>query len=378
MIVVTSNWAIGDGTLAPAVEPALGGFMSAVQRAVVRAGVRPDGTYRPIDHLEVVLAGDTFDWLLSAEWLGHVRPWNASAGARETLARVVRRSVLLGRSLLRPLFQWARHGVRVPAFRGGGQDVVVPVRVTMLTGDRDDRIEEACGNRARLVSIGRRWDDGRVAIRHGHEFDPLCSAPAGGSDRRSDRSPTLAESVAVDLVARFAATIAPHGRSVIRRLAAAGPLGLPAAIKAGCVSGLLAVPERTGDAWRRSVDVWWRIAQRCVPTVEAEFDAVDALAVWLRGAFAEDAATSPPSGLGGLVPGRARGAAGAVYGHLEGNGLPTSAVGLGGRAATVGCRDTRGWPRWDVLTGESITSAVVAVPPSAFSMAAGDCVIDAA
>lgn len=378
MIVVTSNWAIGDGTLAPAVEPTLGGFMSAVQRAVARAGVRFDGTYRPIDHLDVVLAGDTFDWLLSAEWLGHVRPWNASAGARETLVRVARRSLLLGRSLLLPLFRWARHGVRVPAFRCGGQAVVVPVRVTMLTGDRDDRIEEVYGNRWRLVSIGRRWDDGRVAIRHGHEFDPLCSALAGGSDRHSDRSPTLAESVAVDLIARFAATIAPHGRSLIRRLAAAGPLGIPAAVQAGGVSERVAETDRTGDAWRRSVDAWWRIAQRCVPTVEAEFDAVDALAVWFSGAFADDAATSPPSGLRGLVCGRARGAAGAVYGHLEGNGLPTSAVGLGGRAVTVGCRDTRGWPRWDVLTGESITPAVVAVRPAGFSMAAGDRVIDAA
>ncbi|MFM7185488.1 MAG: hypothetical protein ACKO4Z_12060 [Planctomycetota bacterium] len=378
MIVVTSNWAIGDGTLAPAVEPSLGGLVAAVHRAVLRAGVRADGSYRPVDRLDVVLAGDTFDWLLSAEWLANHKPWHASAAARETLVRIAGGSTRLGWPVLRSLIHWARHGVNVPASRGGSWCVAVPTRVTILVGDRDREVERVCGNRWHSVSIGRCWDDGRVSIRHGHEADPVCSSCAADGSHQLDRPPTLAESVTVDLLARFAAGIAPEGRPFIRRLAAAGVMGVPGVIRAWRASSAAAMNQRASDAWRRSVDDWWRTAQRCVPAVEAEFDAVGALAGWFRAAVEEDSLVSLPVGLSRLACRRARGTAGAVFGHLEGEGIPMSAVGLGGAVRAVGCRNPQGWPTWDSIAVDAVAHAVVSVQPSGVTTAGGDRVVDAA
>ena len=58
MLVVTANWAIGDGTLW---RRPLRGLVSrawgAIQRSALRAGFRHDGRYQPIERLDVVFAG---------------------------------------------------------------------------------------------------------------------------------------------------------------------------------------------------------------------------------------------------------------------------------------------------------------------------------
>ena len=233
MIVVTSNWALGDGTLVPAVAPWHATLTTAIHRAVLRAGVRGDGSYRPLEGLDLVLAGDTFDWLLSAEWLGGPKPWQGTLAAREAATRVARRSFRAARRVLGPVIHWARHGLAVPAAargRPGRTAVSIPVRVTLLAGDRDAALEHHVGRRdaRQPVTTGSRWDDGRVSIRHGHELDPACRT-TGGQPAPRDRQPTLAESVAVDLVGRFAAAVrplAPAGKRLVSRLAAAAAPGV--------------------------------------------------------------------------------------------------------------------------------------------------------
>ena len=236
MLIVTANWGLGDGTLVPAVAAWHGELAAAIHRAAIRAGVCDDGSYRPIDRLDLVLAGDTFDWLVSAEWQAAVKPWHGGAAAREAAARIARRSIRAARRLLGPVIHWARHGLAVPAAlrgRPGSAQVTIPVQVTLLSGDRDAVVEEHVGKRhaGQPVIVGSRWDDGRVSIRHGHDLDPACRGVPGRSTA-TDRQPTLAESIAVDLVGRFAAT-APTVAGVarlVRSLAAAGTTGIPAAI----------------------------------------------------------------------------------------------------------------------------------------------------
>ena len=76
MLVVTSNWCVTDGTLsAGPPRGCLERFRAEVRRASLRCGFGRDGNYRPPDAIDVVLAGDTFDWLVSREWTGDVRPW---------------------------------------------------------------------------------------------------------------------------------------------------------------------------------------------------------------------------------------------------------------------------------------------------------------
>jgi len=385
MIIVTSNLAIGDGTLAPATPPWLGTMPTAIHRAAIRAGIGEDGGYRSIDRLDVVVAGDTFDWLTSAEWLGDTKPWHASTRSSQALARVARRSVRLGRVILAPLVRWARHGLMVPAEMRGGRvrsTVLVPVHVTLLAGDRDARVEHVLGGR-RPVTLGTWWDDGRVSIRHGHEFDPACRGSLTGARVSRERPPTLAESVAVDLVARFAAVAAaddaPCPRGLIRRLADAGVVGIPAAIAAWRRSAVAGI-GRLGEAWRQCVDAWWHQARRCVPSCELEFDVVDALAVWLAQAMSDDVETcATAAGLRSLVAAPAPGGTGAVFGHLRGDGRAGSAPGLAGESALLlACGNATGWPRWRPIVPVDADAAVVSIrSPMAVSPADG-LIVDAA
>jgi hypothetical protein len=393
MIVVTSNWALGDGTLVPASAAWHGPLTTAIHRAVLRAGVRGDGGYRPVERLDLVLAGDTFDWLLSAEWQAAVKPWHATAAAREAATRVARRSIRAARRVLGPVIHWARHGLSVPAAvrgRPGRMPLSIPVRVTLLAGDRDAAIGHHVGRRdaRQPVTTGSRWDDGRVSIRHGHELDPACRT-ADERPAPRDRQPTLAESVAVDLVGRFAAALRPQepaGKRLVSSLAAVGPTGIPAVIAAAIDA---AAGSPTGGApslataWRRSVDAWWHDARRTVPACEVEFDAVDALAGWF--AAGREAADRVPAGLDRLRPRQPRAAPGLVLGHLPAAEAATTAC-LGPvpgdtRAAVprlIACLETDGWPRWQSVLPAEDRAAVVAIREPERAAADGGRIVDAA
>lgn len=388
MLVVTSNWALGDGTLVPAAAAWHGMLPAVIHRAVLRAGVRIDGTYRPVDRLDLVLAGDTFDWLVSAEWQSDVKPWQGTVAARETAARVARRSIRSARRLLGPVIQWARLGMSVPAAargRPGDMQVSIPVRVTLLAGDRDAAVDDYLGrgDARRPVTVGSRWDDGRVTIRHGHDLDPACRASADRMATR-ERRPTLSESVAVDLVGRFAAAAKPVVAGVwrlVRRLAAVGPLGIPAVMEAHArgVEGTVAA-----TIWRQCVDEWWNEARRSVPSCEAEFDAVDAIAGWYAGACA--GASGVPQGLDRLRPRPPRGSPGLVLGHPGGPAAASSPVCLGPTPFAgdphlphlIACLEAGGWPRWQSIPLTDEHTAVIAIRAEEPAATHGGRVVDAA
>ena len=392
MLVVTSNWALGDGTLVPAAAAWHGMLSAAIHRAVLRAGVRGDGSYRPIDRLDLVLAGDTFDWLSSSEWQSELKPWHGTAAAREAAARVARRSIQSARRLLGPVIHWARQGLPVPAAtrgRPGRVQVNIPVRVTLLAGDRDAAVDDYVGRRhdRQPVTVGSRWDDGRVTVRHGHDLDPACR-PAGGRVPLRDRQPTLAESVAVDLVGRFAVSTKPvvaRAWRLLRTLAAVGPLGIPA-VMAGWMAAHAAGGDDAGvaDIWRRCVDAWWHEARRSVPTCEVEFDAVDAIAGWFAAACAGEIAV--PVGLDRLRPQPPRGSPGLVLGHLSRPGAASSVVCLGPNPEAgephvpqlIACLEAEGWPRWQSILPDDQRAAVVAIRAEEPLAEHGSRIVDAA
>lgn len=314
MIVVTANWGIADGTLvrtATAWQPRL---VATMHRAVVREGFRRDGSYRPVDAVDIVVAGDAFDWLVSAAWRGRRRPWHGGAAVADTLREVASRSLRSGRRVVGELARWARRGLPVPAAdarqRPASLRVRVPVRVTLLAGDRDAALAGLPRPTRLPISVGEAWLNGRVAIRHGHDLDPACHRDGDAPvDFRRDRPPTLAESVAVDLVAAFAATVTadgcPAGPRLVRALAAARALDLPPVFADWRRSfldggGSVDVATRLVASWRRAVDAWTITARRVVPSCEAEFDAVDALAGWFATAGATPFPMELPAGLGRL------------------------------------------------------------------------------
>jgi len=310
VIVVTGNWLISDGSLLP--PPARGllePLFGEIERLACLAGVGEDGRYRPIERIDIVLAGDTFDGLTSRRWIGARRPWHAGAAKRETSDRVLQDAIRIGRRPLSKLARLVRRGIRVPAADRMqrpvlGRSVPVNVGLTILPGDRDGVLERP------LVSVAERYgfvvgscwerlgrDGTRVVIRHGHEFDPLCGTdveePPAGIEReeaRFGRQPSVSESLAVDLLAVFAAGLADAAcpAAVARRLVrdvAVGPwTAAPAILGRQLVDGSLPsdIASVLLDTWRRSVDRWHAASTADPPSIATGFDTVGALASWME------------------------------------------------------------------------------------------------
>ncbi|MFM8735759.1 MAG: hypothetical protein ACKOC8_11255 [Pirellulales bacterium] len=383
MLVVTANWGITDGTL---VRPAAGWqprLITAVRRAVGRAGFRQDGSYRPVDLVDLVVAGDAFDWLVSAEWCGRHRPWHGGAATEEIVRRIALRSIRSGRRLLGQLARWGRRGLEVPAPDHRGRPALttarVAVRVTVLAGDRDERLS-GMARPARLpIAVGEAWDHDHVTIRHGHDRDPACHRPESVTCRRpAERPPTLAESVAVDLVAPFAVAvhdaIGPVATRLVRSLAAARAVEIPAVLTAwrrGLHGADIAdAGPRLDAVWRRCVDRWAMQARRSVPSCEAEFDAVDALAGWLAFAAAGEGPGGGPPGLERLAvrcPPTPRTVATHAWRPADGQGPPVVAV----------SPDAEGI-RLTALVGREPREPVITVGATGCGRVDGNAIVDAA
>lgn len=302
MLVVTANWGLADGTLVPDRRQRQAAWLNAVQRSILRGGFREDGGYRPVDRVEIVLAGDTFDWLTTLAWTEGLRPWHGGQRVGRVRADVAARALRRGRLLVRGLARWGRDGVTVPGADRRNRPTFsaasrVAVQVTLLVGDRDRWIADYAGRVARRgIVVGEGWTDGVVVIRHGHDADPLCSEGEWPAPVGRERAPTLRESVAVDLVARFGRTVLQDadlreaGTTLMPSLAGAGVLDLPDALVGSIdrLSRLGAIDPGQRDVlastWRRAVAAWRREAVRCQPASGLQADATDLVASLLDAA----------------------------------------------------------------------------------------------
>jgi hypothetical protein len=376
MLVVTANWGCADGTLVPAAagRAAVRRWFAAIHRGIVRAGFRRDGRYEPVDAVDLVFAGDTCDWLVSETWLGKARPWHGGRRAREARARVALTALRRAAPLAAWVARWLREGVAVPRADGRARPARdgwarVPVRVALLAGDRDPWLHEVFDTAGLAgCSSGTGWGDGAVAVRHGHEFDPACRVEAAAS---SERPPSLAESVAVDLVAAFLAACralglgdGAAGRLAVA-LAAAGPLDLPVALggwlESEAARGTLAeaVRDRIAAEWRRAVSRWHRAADLAPPACGLPASPHAALATWLERAVDDPLAgrrrPGPPASVADLArstPQELATAAAAVstrgtvvLGHPSGGRR-----GGGGCVSQVVCLGAATGPRWRAVS----------------------------
>ncbi|MFM9059429.1 MAG: hypothetical protein ACKOSQ_09950 [Planctomycetaceae bacterium] len=334
MLVVTANWAFTDGTVAAAAGRARAarGWLRDVRLAAIRAGFGRDGRYRPPAHIDIVLAGDTFDCLASTGWRGGDRPWRGGARAAGTGRRVLLGCARHAAPWLAGLARFARAGLAVPAADRRGRPAPaavarVPVRVALLAGDRDRQVAEAAAwITARGATVAPAWSDGSVLVRHGHEFDPACHV-AHAETR--ERPPTLAESVTIDLVTAFASRLADSGvqpratAPLVEALVAAGRSAGPAALAAwstaaGPATALGDATRRHVEAtWARAVEAWLRVARREPPDCGTTASPLESLAAWFCAAAAAPPPalaplfdTRPPVAAAATGPGR-----GVVFGH---------------------------------------------------------------
>lgn len=306
MLVVTANWVIADGTVYGGPPAAVvRAFFREVRRAAWRAGFRHDGRYRPIDSIQLVLAGDTFDGLSSLAWHGDLRPWQGGARARAAAERIAAQAAHRGGRFLAALGRLHRDGLAVPQADGRGRPIPgttcqAAVNVVCLVGDRDRVLDghwfaAVAGRHG--ISIGTEWSSDTMLIRHGSECDPLCGLPGPPAQTcmpapvclpSQSRSPTLAESLAVDLLVDFARRL--HGAAfpratatvLIRQLATVPPLQMPLVIARCRVPAIQ-------TAWQRSVQHWHSQAHATMPEAAVQHDAIESLAAWLDSASGQEA-----------------------------------------------------------------------------------------
>ena len=300
MLVVTSNWNCSDKTLvASHSKKQFGHFLDVVHRAALRASMRFDGRYQPIERLNLVFAGDTYDWLTSRKWLDNHRPWGMPRNAMPITEQVAALSLQSIRRDIVRLQKCIHDGLALPlADRHGRPSPTsferVPVRVIMLAGDRDRLLSHpsiAAWISSIGITIGSQWSDGQYEILHGDQLDPLAIV---SSSKFESRAPSLAESLRIDFLTRFSAdlidSLSIHGnhfRSLAQKLVQSmvfrEPLDAVAVMRAWIDhhSGPMAFAAECRDIWKRSIAFWYSQAMRLRPSHEYVFDPIDTVASYV-------------------------------------------------------------------------------------------------
>lgn len=232
MLVVISDLHWNDGTAgAPLDAGALDLFSERLGDLAYRASWRADGTYRPIERIDLLLLGDVLDITGSARWLlGDARPWHdgQSPAVSDTVAAITDDILRRNIESLRRLRSLATEGVITIPWGStmgqpltGEEELPVTVRTHYMVGNRDwplhlrgsqyDLIRHKVAHHLGLANqhnqpfphdsaespelheVLRRH---RVLARHGDAFDPL-----NFSDDRDASS--LGDCLAIELLAKF-------------------------------------------------------------------------------------------------------------------------------------------------------------------------------
>ena len=240
MLVVVSDLHLTDGTTGETLSPgAFSIFTRRIQDMAVAAGWRADGSYRPVEAIDIVLLGDVLDVIRSTRWMDvhDVRPWgnphhpafveqieqitDAILDHNEPSLSVLRSLASAGGLRVPPMLRDGRPALDQSPERGGP----VPVRIHYMVGNHDwfyhlpgpaydairKKLVESMGLANRfdrpfphdisesdpLLETMRRH---RVVARHGDFFDPFNFE--GDRDAGS-----LGDVIVLELVNRFAAEV---------------------------------------------------------------------------------------------------------------------------------------------------------------------------
>ena len=236
MLVIISDLHLTDGSTGKtAGTGAFEIFGQRLQDLAIGASWRTDGTYRPIEKIDLVLLGDVLDIVHSSRWLqSNVRPWHDvhAPEMSDVVARVVD-DILRhnSRSLQCLRLLAAENAVRVPVGTHTGQPdpiaqpITVPVRTQYMVGNHDwhlhlrgatyDLLRQKVAHNLglanshtkpfphdpaeceELLETLRRH---RVFARHGDIYDPLSFT----EDRDSS---SLGDAIAIELNGRFLAEV---------------------------------------------------------------------------------------------------------------------------------------------------------------------------
>ncbi len=146
MLVIISDLHLTDGTSGSTISPGafelLGERLADMGRS---ASKRRDGSYRPVQRVDLVLLGDVLDIIRSTQWqAGQVRPWDDAKSPElfKSVSRITGDVLRHNEQALAEFRKLAQQGVSIPpATRDGrpavGQLQPVPVRIHYMVGNHD-------------------------------------------------------------------------------------------------------------------------------------------------------------------------------------------------------------------------------------------------
>jgi UDP-2,3-diacylglucosamine pyrophosphatase LpxH len=236
MLVIISDLHLTDGSTTATIDPgAFDIFADRLRDLAQRASWRADGSYRPIEHIDLVLLGDMLDVIRSARWLQtNIRPWDdvQSPQMAEQVGGIVDDILRHNSESLTTLRSLAADGAIgiAPATVGGepaysAEMHSVPVLTHYMVGNHDwqlhlrgasyDLIRQKVAHHLglanrhtapfphdpiesdELLDTLRRH---RVMARHGDIYDPLNFT----EDRDAS---SLGDAIVIELVGRFVAEV---------------------------------------------------------------------------------------------------------------------------------------------------------------------------
>ena len=232
MLVIVSDLHLNDGTTGALLDAGAAELLTdRVCDLAYRACWRADGSYQPIQRVDLVLLGDVLDIIRSQRWLSSdVRPWSDlhSPAGVEMVSGITSDILRKNVEIIRQLRALATEGiVTVPLAGSDGkplshhEEMPVAVRTHYMVGNHDwplhlpgasyDLLRHKVAHHLGLASphnkpfpheaaeseeLADALRRHRVLARHGDIFDPLSF-----SDDRAASS--IGDALAIELIARF-------------------------------------------------------------------------------------------------------------------------------------------------------------------------------
>ena len=146
MLVIISDLHLTDGTSGSTISAGAFQLLSdRVADLAMIASQRRDGSYRPVERVDLLLLGDILDVVRSTQWLeGPVRPWDDgnSTALFERVEHITADTLRKNERALSEFRGLAQRGIALPpATRDGrpanAQTLAVPVRIHYMIGNHD-------------------------------------------------------------------------------------------------------------------------------------------------------------------------------------------------------------------------------------------------
>jgi len=235
MLVIISDLHLTDGTSGSTISP--GAFQLLGERIAdltIGASQRRDGSYRPVERIDLLLLGDVLDVIRSSRWLtSRCRPWDDpnSPAFFETVSQITSDILRRNEEALGEFRKLAQQGVAIPAATRDGrpadrQLLPIPVHIHYMVGNHDWFYHLPGENYSRLrrqiaLHMGlvtnpetpfphEAWECNellqtmrrhKVFARHGDVYDPFNFE----GDRNAS---SLGDVIVIELLNRFGAQVA--------------------------------------------------------------------------------------------------------------------------------------------------------------------------